>query len=142
MNRFMQQVTQLHINWFSALSRSTTYNSARRRSSSYSDHYVTMLKPTRGCQAVGCLHNTDSSYDSERCPPGFPTDASVKRSRGVEFDFLTPKAVMEYCYNRGFLSILWECGGMLSAPAIASGVIHKVVFSFFPISITVKLSHE
>lgn len=78
----MQQVTQLHINWFSALSRSTTYNSARRRSSSYSDHYVTMLKPTRGCQAVGCLHNTDSSYDSERCPPGFPTDASVKRSRG------------------------------------------------------------
>lgn len=66
-------------------------------------------------------------------------------SRGVEvveFDFLTPKAVMEYCYNRGFLSILWECGGMLSAPAIASGVIHKVVFSFFPISITVKLSHE
>jgi diaminohydroxyphosphoribosylaminopyrimidine deaminase/5-amino-6-(5-phosphoribosylamino)uracil reductase len=55
-------------------------------------------------------------------------------SRGVEvveFDFLTPKAVMEYCYDRGFLSILWECGGMLSAPAIASGVIHKVVFSSF-----------
>lgn len=51
-------------------------------------------------------------------------------SRGVEvveFDFLTPRAVMEYCYHRGFLSVLWECGGMLSAPAISSGVIHKVM---------------
>ncbi len=54
-------------------------------------------------------------------------------SRGVEvveFDFLTPRAVMEYCYHRGFLSVLWECGGMLSAPAISSGVIHKVLPSF------------
>ncbi len=45
----------------------------------------------------------------------------------MEFDFLTPRAVMEYCYHRGFLSVLWECGGMLSAPAISSGVIHKVL---------------
>ncbi|KAL3699032.1 hypothetical protein R1sor_017054 [Riccia sorocarpa] len=45
----------------------------------------------------------------------------------VEFDFLTPKAVMDYCFDRGFLSVMWECGGTLSAPAIASGVIHKVI---------------
>ncbi|KAI5068159.1 hypothetical protein GOP47_0016504 [Adiantum capillus-veneris] len=45
----------------------------------------------------------------------------------VEFDFLTPKAVMEYCYDRGFLSVLWECGGTLAAPALTSGVIHKVI---------------
>lgn len=45
----------------------------------------------------------------------------------VEFDFLTPRGVMDYCYDRGFLSVLWECGGTLSAPAIASGVIHKVL---------------
>lgn len=56
-------------------------------------------------------------------------------SRGVEvveFDFLTPRAVMDYCYNRGYLSILWECGGMLSAPAIASGVIQKVMAFISP----------
>eukprot|EP00252_Welwitschia_mirabilis_P018876 TRINITY_DN4235_c0_g1_i1.p1 TRINITY_DN4235_c0_g1~~TRINITY_DN4235_c0_g1_i1.p1 ORF type:complete len:588 (-),score=105.65 TRINITY_DN4235_c0_g1_i1:216-1979(-) len=56
-------------------------------------------------------------------------------SRGVEvveFDILTPKAVMDYCYDRGLLSILWECGGSLSAPAIASGVIHKVVAFIAP----------
>ncbi|XP_039118668.1 riboflavin biosynthesis protein PYRR, chloroplastic isoform X5 [Dioscorea cayenensis subsp. rotundata] len=47
----------------------------------------------------------------------------------VEFDFLNPKDVMEYCYDRGYLSLLWECGGSLSAPAIKSGVIHKL-FAF------------
>lgn len=45
----------------------------------------------------------------------------------VEFDYLTPKGVMEYCYDRGFLSVLWECGGTLAAPAITSGIIHKVI---------------
>ncbi|MCO5600075.1 hypothetical protein L7F22_054183 [Adiantum nelumboides] len=45
----------------------------------------------------------------------------------VEFDFLSPKTVSDYCYKRGFLSILWECGGTLAAPAISSGVIHKVM---------------
>jgi diaminohydroxyphosphoribosylaminopyrimidine deaminase / 5-amino-6-(5-phosphoribosylamino)uracil reductase len=52
------------------------------------------------------------------------------RSRGVEvveFDFLTPAAVARYCGDRGFLSCFWECGGTLSAPAVASGTIHKVM---------------
>lgn len=44
----------------------------------------------------------------------------------VEFDFLNPLEFMEYCYDRGYLSVLWECGGGLSAPAISSGIIHKV----------------
>nr|ATG70684.1 photosensitive 1 [Callitropsis nootkatensis] len=50
----------------------------------------------------------------------------------VEFDMLTPKAVMEYCYDRGFLYVLWECGGSLSAPAIESAVIHKVIAFIAP----------
>lgn len=52
------------------------------------------------------------------------------RSRGVEvleFDFLTPDSVADYCYRRGFLSLLWECGGTLAAPAIAGGAVHKVM---------------
>lgn len=48
----------------------------------------------------------------------------------VEFDPLTPRALMER-FSGGeagaFLSVLWECGGVLSAPAIAGGVIHKVM---------------
>ncbi|RDX72132.1 Riboflavin biosynthesis protein PYRR, chloroplastic [Mucuna pruriens] len=47
----------------------------------------------------------------------------------VEFDILNPREVMEYFHARGYLSILWECGGTLAASAISSGVIHKV-FAF------------
>ncbi|GLT51835.1 hypothetical protein SLA2020_252160 [Shorea laevis] len=47
----------------------------------------------------------------------------------VEFDILNPREVMEYFHDRGYLSILWECGGTLAASAISSGVIHKV-FAF------------
>ena len=45
----------------------------------------------------------------------------------VEFDILNPRDVMEYFHDRGYLSILWECGGTLAASAISSGVIHKVL---------------
>lgn len=44
----------------------------------------------------------------------------------VEFDILNTRDVMEYFYDRGYLSILWECGGTLAASAISSGIIHKV----------------
>lgn len=67
---------------------------------------------------------------------GARTDFQHKlRARGVEvveFDFLTPHAVAAYCYDRGFLQCLWECGGTLSAPAIAAGVIHKTLAFIAP----------
>ncbi|KAL5573172.1 hypothetical protein UlMin_022769 [Ulmus minor] len=44
----------------------------------------------------------------------------------VEFDILNPRDVMEYFHDRGYLSVLWECGGTLAASAISAGVIHKV----------------
>ena len=50
----------------------------------------------------------------------------------VEFDFLTPHAVAAYCYDRGFLQCLWECGGTLAAPAISAGVIHKTLAFIAP----------
>lgn len=50
----------------------------------------------------------------------------------VEFDFLTPDAVSEYCYQRGFLACLWECGGALAAPAVADNAIHKVMAFIAP----------
>ncbi|CAA6659810.1 unnamed protein product [Spirodela intermedia] len=56
----------------------------------------------------------------------------VLASKGVEvveFDILNPRELMEYCYDRGYLSVLWECGGNLAAPAISSGIIHKVWFT-------------
>ncbi len=52
------------------------------------------------------------------------------RDRGVqilELDVLKPSAVMKHLYDRGFLSVLWECGGTLAASAIADGAIQKVL---------------
>jgi diaminohydroxyphosphoribosylaminopyrimidine deaminase / 5-amino-6-(5-phosphoribosylamino)uracil reductase len=54
------------------------------------------------------------------------------RDRGVqilELDTLKPTLVMQHLYDRGHLSVLWECGGTLAAQAIADGVIQKV-FAF------------
>lgn len=59
----------------------------------------------------------------------FQKHLAAKGVEVVEFDFLDPQVVMEYCYSRGYLSVMWECGGMLSAPAIQAGVIHKASLS-------------
>lgn len=44
----------------------------------------------------------------------------------VEFDILNPRDFTDYLYDRGYLSLFWECGGSLAASAISSSVIHKV----------------
>ncbi|GER26542.1 riboflavin-specific deaminase [Striga asiatica] len=75
-------------------------------------------------------------WDVTEVPTMVATQRGAKRrfqkflaSKGVEvveFEILNPKVVTEYLYDRGCLSILWECGGTLAASAISSGVIHKV----------------
>jgi diaminohydroxyphosphoribosylaminopyrimidine deaminase/5-amino-6-(5-phosphoribosylamino)uracil reductase len=63
-------------------------------------------------------------------PQGNPTFKAHLESRGVEvvnLEHLTPLAVMEDLYHRGLSSVLWECGGNLSAAAIGQGVIQKVI---------------
>jgi diaminohydroxyphosphoribosylaminopyrimidine deaminase / 5-amino-6-(5-phosphoribosylamino)uracil reductase len=57
------------------------------------------------------------------------------RDRGVEvleLETLSPQGVMQHLYDRGFLSVLWECGGTLAASAIAAGVIQKVLAFIAP----------
>ena len=56
------------------------------------------------------------------------TKAALVR-QGVEVETmqsLTPKAVMTRLYQRGLMSVLWECGGTLAAEAIAAGTVQKV----------------
>ncbi len=50
----------------------------------------------------------------------------------VELDLLTPDRTMDYLYERGFCSVLWECGGILAASAIAQGVIQKILAFIAP----------
>ncbi len=63
--------------------------------------------------------------------------ALVKRlhDRGVQIlavDSLKPTQVMQHLYDRGHLSVLWECGGTLAAAAIADGAIQKVLAFIAP----------
>jgi diaminohydroxyphosphoribosylaminopyrimidine deaminase / 5-amino-6-(5-phosphoribosylamino)uracil reductase len=57
------------------------------------------------------------------------------RKHGVEvleLTPLTPDKVMAYLYERGFCSVLWECGGMLAASAIATGAVQKILAFIAP----------
>ncbi|KYC38677.1 bifunctional diaminohydroxyphosphoribosylaminopyrimidine deaminase/5-amino-6-(5-phosphoribosylamino)uracil reductase [Scytonema hofmannii PCC 7110] len=50
----------------------------------------------------------------------------------VELTPLTPTRAMAYLYDRGFCSVLWECGGVLAASAIAQGAVQKVLAFIAP----------
>jgi len=55
--------------------------------------------------------------------------AKALRQQGVEvveLESLTPKNVMANLYDRGLMSVLWECGGTLAAGAIADGSVQKL----------------
>jgi diaminohydroxyphosphoribosylaminopyrimidine deaminase/5-amino-6-(5-phosphoribosylamino)uracil reductase len=57
------------------------------------------------------------------------------KDRGVEIielSSLTPIAVMENLYQRGLSQVLWECGGVLAAAAIADGTVQKVMVFIAP----------
>lgn len=64
-----------------------------------------------------------------------PEIAARLRSRGVdvlELPNLSPATAMKILGDRGFLSVLWECGGQLAAQAIADGAIQKVLAFIAP----------
>jgi diaminohydroxyphosphoribosylaminopyrimidine deaminase / 5-amino-6-(5-phosphoribosylamino)uracil reductase len=64
-----------------------------------------------------------------------PKTIARLHDRGVEvleLELLSPKLVMQHLYDRGCLSVLWECGGTLAASAIADGVIQKVLAFIAP----------
>lgn len=50
----------------------------------------------------------------------------------VNLDELTPQSVMAYLGQKELLSVLWECGGTLSARAIADGSVQKVLAFIAP----------
>lgn len=68
------------------------------------------------------------------------TAASPTKRRGLEqqgveviaLPELTPATVMHLLYERGFLSVLWECGGTLAAKAISDGAVQKILAFIAP----------
>ncbi|RLM78984.1 riboflavin biosynthesis protein PYRR, chloroplastic [Panicum miliaceum] len=82
------------------------------------------------------LWNVNDAYTIVATQRGARRDFQKKLARKgvevVEFDMLNPRDVMSYCYDRGYLSVLWECGGTLAASAISASVIHKVYVFMAP----------
>ena len=64
-----------------------------------------------------------------------PNFQEILRKQGVEvveLSPLTPEKAMTYLYDKGFCSVLWECGGILAASAIAQGAVQKVLAFIAP----------
>ncbi|BAY26254.1 riboflavin biosynthesis protein RibD [Calothrix sp. NIES-2100] len=64
-----------------------------------------------------------------------PNVQEMLRQQGVEvveFTSLTPDNVMAHLYERGFCSVLWECGGTLAASAIAQKAVQKILAFIAP----------
>lgn len=64
-----------------------------------------------------------------------PQMSAYLERQGVEvigLPSLTPAAVMALLYDRGLLSVLWECGGTLAAQAITDRAIQKVMAFIAP----------
>jgi diaminohydroxyphosphoribosylaminopyrimidine deaminase/5-amino-6-(5-phosphoribosylamino)uracil reductase len=58
--------------------------------------------------------------------PSFQAHLQQQGVEVMELETLTPRSVMATLYDRGLLSVLWECGGTLAAQAIAQGAVQKV----------------
>ena len=64
-----------------------------------------------------------------------PESQAYLEDQGVEvanLDELTPETAMAYLGQKQLLSVLWECGGTLSARAIADGSVQKVLAFIAP----------
>lgn len=64
--------------------------------------------------------------------PAFQDHLRQQGVEVVELSPLSPATVMNYLYDRGCLTVLWECGGTLAARAIADGAIQKVLAFIAP----------
>lgn len=64
--------------------------------------------------------------------PDFQKMLQQKGVEVVELSPLTPTQVMAHLYDRGFLSVLWECGGTLASRAIAEGSVQKILAFIAP----------
>lgn len=64
--------------------------------------------------------------------PDFQQVLVKKGVEVVKLTPLTPAKAMAYLYERGYLSVLWECGGTLAARAIADGAVQKILAFIAP----------
>lgn len=112
-------------------------NTVRRDNPNLTSHGQSEHNPLRVVMSRGLdLPVAANLWDTQTAPTlvfaQTDSDTALAKTlerQGVEvvlLDSLTPKAVMAQLYERGLMSVLWECGGTLAAAAIADGSVQKL----------------
>jgi diaminohydroxyphosphoribosylaminopyrimidine deaminase / 5-amino-6-(5-phosphoribosylamino)uracil reductase len=118
-------------------------NTVRQDNPYLTSHQVEAHNPLRVVMSRSLnLPEQARLWDTNAAPTLVLTEVSssrtfqqMLRSKGVEvveFVSLTPEQVMNHLYGRGFCSVLWECGGILAASAIAQGAVQKIMAFIAP----------
>ncbi|ACK68963.1 riboflavin biosynthesis protein RibD [Gloeothece citriformis PCC 7424] len=71
-------------------------------------------------------------FTQEGMNPALQKQLLKRQVEVIELKSLSPSEVMHHLYERGFSSVLWECGGILAARAIAEGMVQKVMAFIAP----------
>ncbi|WP_013323941.1 bifunctional diaminohydroxyphosphoribosylaminopyrimidine deaminase/5-amino-6-(5-phosphoribosylamino)uracil reductase RibD [Gloeothece verrucosa] len=71
-------------------------------------------------------------FTEEGINPPLQKQLLKRKVEVIELEVLTPTQVMQHLYQRGFCSVLWECGGTLAASAITEGMVQKVMAFIAP----------
>jgi diaminohydroxyphosphoribosylaminopyrimidine deaminase/5-amino-6-(5-phosphoribosylamino)uracil reductase len=118
-------------------------NTVRRDNPHLTSHQTTAHNPLRVVMTRTLdLPKTARLWDTQAAPTLVLTQTGTnvpyqdwlrdRQVEVVELDSLTTAQAMTYLYDRGCLSVLWECGGTLSAQAIADGSIQKILAFIAP----------
>ena len=108
-------------------------NTVRRDHPKLTSHGICDHNPLRVVMSRGLNLPTEANlWQTETVPTLVFTEVPEQTShlpKGVEIISLkplTPKTVLDNLYERGLSTILWECGGTLTATALRQGVIQKL----------------
>jgi diaminohydroxyphosphoribosylaminopyrimidine deaminase/5-amino-6-(5-phosphoribosylamino)uracil reductase len=118
-------------------------NTVRKDNPHLTTHGVSDHNPLRVVMSRSLDLPTDAHlWNTETVPTivftGLAADSDVQKrltQQGVEvvkLDSLTPTQVMSDLYDRGCLSVLWECGGVLAAQVIEQKCVQKVLAFIAP----------
>jgi len=118
-------------------------NTVRRDNPHLTTHQQTGYNPLRVVMSASLnLPENAHLWDTRVAPtlvltqegssPDFQQMLLQKGVEVLEFPLLTPGLVMAHLYERGFCTVLWECGGTLAARAIAENAVQKVLAFIAP----------
>ena len=118
-------------------------NTVRKDNPNLTTHGVTEHNPLRIVMSRTCdlpeecnLWNTTVAptliFTQKNSNPQLQDKLLAKGVEIINLETVTPQIVMNHLYQRGLSQVLWECGGVLAAEAIAYKAVQKVMAFIAP----------